>query len=1059
MQIKGAIKWFAILLAIVCLYQLSFTVVTKSVEKKADKYSKGEYVMKEFNTLKTNDELVDAKIIDSLQTHKREYYLDSISTEPVYNILVKKFSYADCKEREINLGLDLRGGMNVMMQVAVRDVIEALSNNSTDPTFLKALDLASERLKSSQTGYIKLFYDAFREIDPNAKLAGIFAYEFKDKGISTTSTNEEVYKVLEAETEDAINRSYEILSTRIDRFGVAQPNIQRIPGTGRVSIELPGVKDASRVRNLLQGTASLEFWETYKFSEIYQFFLDANAKLARMNALQTTEEDVEKELDKNSVEEVVEEVKETVEDVVDEATDLAKGEETLEEEEKDELEALLEADSLDKDEDLSLEEWRKENPLFAYLMPAFYASNDGMQYPSEGAAVGTARVNDTAIVNRMLAKVKDDLPKNLKLAWTVKPEASMPNMLQLVALKVTNPDGKAPLSGDVITDARQDYDAQGNVEVSITMNQEPGARLWKNLTGQNINRQIAIVLDGYVYSFPNVRNEISGGRSSISGGNMTLEEAQDIATVLKAGKLPAPARIIQEEVVGPSLGQQSVKWGMISFVIAFLIVILIMVIYYNNAGWVASLALVCNVFFIFGILASIGAVLTLPGLAGLVLTMGMAVDANVIIYERIKEEIRAGKGMRLAIEDGYKNAYSAIIDGNVTTLITAIVLYMLGSGPIKGFATTLLIGILCSMFTAIFITRLVFDKRVKKDKSIKFVSNFNKNWFNDLAYPYIEKRKIYYIISGVLILIGIVSLSTRGLSLGVDFAGGRSYVVRFDKDVVTADIATALEDDFGSAPEVKTFGPDRQVKITTNYKVEESSEEVEEEINKILFNNLKQFYEDVDITYEDFATQGVDKLVGVLSATKVGPTFATDMKIKSFWAVIISLGLIFIYIIIRFRRWQYALSSVICLTHDAFITISCYSLFVGILPFSLEVDQSFIAAILTIIGYSLNATVVIFDRGRENNKLYPKHSLKDNLTSAVNSTVGRSVMTTVTTLVVLIVIFILAGESIRGMAFSLIVGMGIGLYSSVFLSSSLAYDFSKNKNEQIEDNKSKKNRK
>lgn len=1055
MQIKGAIKWFAILLAIVCLYQLSFTVVTKSVEKKADKYSKGEYVMSEFNKLKTNDDLVDAKILDSLQTHKREYFLDSISSEPAYNILVKKFSYADCKEREINLGLDLRGGMNVMMQVAVRDVIEALSNNSTDTTFIQALDLASERLKSSQTGYIKLFYDAFREIDPNAKLAGIFAYEFKDKGITTTSTNDEVYKVLEAETEDAINRSYEILSTRIDRFGVAQPNIQRIPGTGRVSIELPGVKDASRVRNLLQGTASLEFWETYKFSEIYQFFIDANAKLANMNDLTPKELDSVEELlstmDSTDLEELI-----VDNDVVEQTSELAEGEELLEEG-KDELEALIEADTIEQEEDLSLEEWKQKNPLFTYLMPSFYTSNDGLQYPSENAAVGIAKISDTAIVNRMLAKVKDDLPKNLKLAWTVKPEASTPNMLQLIALKVTNPDGKAPLSGDVITDARQDFDVNGNVEVSITMNQEPGARLWKNLTGQNINRQIAIVLDGYVYSYPNVRNEISGGRSSISGGNMTLEEAQDIATVLKAGKLPAPAKIIQEEIVGPSLGQQSVKWGMISFVIAFIIIIVIMVIYYNNSGWVASLALVCNVFFIFGILASIGAVLTLPGLAGLVLTIGMAVDANVIIYERIKEEIKAGKGMRLAINDGYKNAYSAIIDGNVTTLITAVVLYTLGSGPIKGFATTLLIGILCSMFTAIFITRLVFDKRVSKGKDVYFSRNFNKNWFDNLSYQYIEKRKIFYIISGILILIGIISLSTRGLSLGVDFAGGRSYIVRFDKDVSISEIAAALENDFESAPEVKTFGPDRQVKITTNYKVEESSEEVEEEINQILFKNLKQFYEDVDITYKDFATQDVDKLVGVLSATKVGPTFATDMKIKSFWAVLISLIFIFIYIILRFRRWQYALSSVLCLTHDAFITISCYSLFAGILPFSLEVDQSFIAAILTIIGYSLNATVVIFDRGRENTKLYPKHSLKDNLTSAVNSTLGRSVMTTITTVIVLIIIFILAGENIRGMAFSLIVGISIGFYSSVFLSSNLAYDFSKNKNVQIED-KSKKDK-
>lgn len=1024
MQIKGTIKVFAILLALVCLYQLSFTLVTRTVENKAEKYSKGEYVMNELGTLKTGDVLRDEKIKDSLTTRKREYYLDSISSETVYNILIKKFTYSDCKERELNLGLDLKGGMNVMMEVAVSDVIEALSHNSTDETFRSALALATERQKSSQSDYLTLFYEAYKEIDPSAQLAGIFAYEFKDKGITTVSTNDEVISVLRTETEDAIDRSYRILRTRIDRFGVAQPNIQKVQGTGRILIELPGVKDASRVRKLLQGTASLEFWETYKFNEVYEYFLQANYKLAEINKAKAASEVTEETANT----EAAAETEVAVEDTTAATSELEQ--------------AIADNDSLQQDK--SLAEWEQENPLFKYLIPAFYQGQDGRQYPSDGAAVGSAKTPDTAMVNKLLAMVSDIFPRNLKFAWTVKPEANTPNYLQLVALKVTSSDGKPPLTGEVITDARQDYDQNGNVEVSMTMNAEPGARLWKNLTGQNVGRQIAIVLDGYVYSYPNVRQEIAGGRSSISGGAMTVEEAQDVATVLKAGKLPAPARIIQEEIVGPSLGQQSIKWGLISFVIAFILVIAVMAVYYNRSGWIANVALICNVFFMFGILASIGAVLTLPGIAGIVLTIGMAVDANVIIYERIKEELCSGKGVKLAIDDGYKNAYSAIIDSNITTLITAIVLNYLGSGPIKGFATTLIIGILCSLFTSIFITRLIYNRALNKKRNIYFDRKFNANWFTNVNFNFIDKRKVFYIITACAILIGIASLSFRGLSLGVDFAGGRSYVVRFDQDVNTVEVANALEEGFNSTPEVKTFGPNKQVKITTKYKVDDSSVETENEISNILYNSLKKFYA-TEISYDDFAAEGSDKYVGILNVTKVGPTIATDMKVRSMWAVAIALVCIFIYIALRFRRWQFALSGVLALAHDAFITVSCYSLFYGILPFTLDLDQTFIAAVLTIIGYSINASVVIFDRERENIGLYPKRSFKDNLNASVNSTLARSVMTSATTLIVLIAIFIFGGESIRGMAFALIVGITVGTYSSIFLSSAFVYDFTKNR--------------
>ena len=1009
MQIKGTIRLFAILLALVCLFQLSFSVVTRVVEKRATNYSKSDYVMNQAADLLNNNKLHDDRVIDSLQSRKYEYFLDSISNENVYNLLVKKYTYAECKEREINLGLDLKGGMNVMMEVAVVDVIEALSGDSQDPTFRQAIAMATEKQKNSQSDYLSLFYESYKEIDPSAQLAGIFAYEFKNQGITTTSTNDEVMKVLRKEVDGAIDRSYEILRQRIDRFGVAQPNIQRISGTGRILIELPGVKDPERVRKLLQGTASLEFWETYKFSEIYTTFIEANSRLAEIHAPSATDNAVVNDAENDTSNE-------------------------------DELSDLMENDSTDN---ADLAKWEEKNPLFRYLIPAFYTGNDGRQYPSEGASVGMAKIRDTAMVNKYMAEVSSSFPRNAHFAWTSKPDAATPEYLSLVALKVTSRDGKAPLSGDVITDARQDYTQDGSVEVSMTMNSE-GARIWKNLTGQNIDRQIAITLDNYVYSYPSVRQEISGGRSSISGGGMTVEEAQDVANILKAGKLPAPARIIQEEVVGPSLGQQSINSGLLSFLIAFLLVFIIMFVYYNNSGFVADVALLCNIFFIVGILASIGAVLTLPGIAGIVLTIGMAVDSNVIIYERIREELRNGKGIKLAIDEGYKHAYSAIIDGNITTLITAVVLYIFGSGPVKGFATTLMIGILCSLFTSIFITRLIYTRMVDRKRTIKFDRAFNAKWFTNCNFDFVGKRRIYYIISGCLILIGIISLLTKGLSMGVDFAGGRSYVVRFDQDVNTSAIAESLSNAFGSAPEVKTFGPNKQVKITTTYKVEEATAEVENEITRKLYDNLNSYYKN-PVSYEDFSSETSDKYIGILNITKVGPTIATDMRVRAYWAVGLSLIFIFIYIALRFRRWQFGLGGVAALAHDAFIAISCYSLFYGILPFSLDVDQSFIAAILTIIGYSINASVVIFDRVREYLGIYPKKSLKENINGAINSTLSRSVMSSLTTLVVLLVILFLGGESIAGMAFALFIGILVGTYSSVCISSNIAYDLTRDK--------------
>ncbi|PID93824.1 MAG: protein translocase subunit SecDF [Bacteroidetes bacterium] len=1040
MQSRGAIRFFAIAFALVCLFSLSFTFVTRNVEKKAERYANSEMTAEMAKRLAKGDELRQVFISDSLVSARRRYYLDSMKNETVYNI-GKKYTYQDCKEREINLGLDLKGGMNVTMEVSVADIVRALSGYSKDPTFNEAIRKASEKMKDSQEDFITLFANAFYETDPNAKLAAIYAYEFKNRGITTTSTNDEVLEIIRKETKGAIDRSFEILRTRIDRFGVAQPNIQKLQQTGRILIELPGIKEPERVRKLLQGSAKLEFWETFKFNEIHTYFTDANARLRQIEKEEAAygsegAVDAEKE-EATTATEKPKTSQEAKGSDKKNTTETSSGEEQS-------LEELIEDSDIDSEDlDKQREDWEENNPLFRYLQPSFYQNANGQVVPGESASVGSAFIKDTAKVNYMLRKVKQLMPRDMILVWANKPESYAPDRLQLVALKVTSRDGKAPLGGDVIVDARQDYDQNGRVEVSMAMNSE-GARVWKRLTGENVGRQIAIVLDDYVYSFPNVRGEIAGGRSSISGGDMSVEEAQDIANILKAGKLPAPARIVQEEIVGPSLGREAVRSGINSFIIAFILVMVYMVLYYNRGGYVADLALLTNVFFIFGVLSSLGAVLTLPGIAGIVLTIGMAVDANVIIYERIKEEIRVGKGIRLAVEDGYKNAYSAIIDGNITTLLTAIVLYVFGSGPVQGFATTLIIGILSSLFSAIFISRLIFSRRLSKNRTLQFSNKVTANWFTNINVDFIAKRKTFYIISAAVIAVGIISLATRGLNQGVDFAGGRTYVVRFDKDISTEDIRSSLAKEFGSAPEVKTFGPSRQVKVTTNYMIEEMGVDVDSIVESKLYNGLKNFYKE-PLSYKDFAGDSEEKLAGILSSQMVGPTIADDIKQRAVWAILISLIVIFAYIAARFRRWQFGVGGLVTLAHDAMITVSIYSLFYGVLPFNLEIDQSFIAAILTIIGYSINDTVIIFDRIREYVGLHPKHSFKDNINGAVNSTLGRTFLTSGTTFIVLLSIFILGGEVIRGMTFALMVGILVGTYSSVFISTPVAYDLTKNK--------------
>ena len=1005
MQNKGAIRFVAIALVLVCLYQLFFTVVTTREEKKAEAYA---------TEADGNFDLV-----------KYNNYLDALSSTPVYNFLfLKEFTYRECKEREINLGLDLKGGMNVILEVSVVDVIKSLSNHNTDPTFLQAIEAAkaAQKAEGGQTNFVTLFGQCFEKIDPNASLAAIFnTTVLKDK-VNFNSTNAEVLNVLRDETEAAISNSFQILRTRIDRFGVAQPNIQRLGNTGRILVELPGIKDSERVRKLLQGTANLEFWETYDNTEIQQYLIEANAKIKEINDLKEAE----------GGETVAEQAEET----------------KVETAESNSLIDKLATDTTATEDVTSADEMVKNYPLFAVLNPIYM--QDGR--PRPGAAVGYAHFKDTAAVNAMLNEplVKALFPRNLKLLWGVKSIDDAGNFFELIAIKVTSRDGQPALSGDVVTDASDEYaQGRGVSEVSMSMNAE-GARKWARITKENIGKSVAIVLDNYVYSYPTVQTEIKGGRSSITG-NFTVAEAKDLANILKSGKMPAPARIEQETIVGPSLGQESINKGFISFVIAFVLVLVYMLFYYRTGGLAANVALLLNVFFIFGVLASLGAVLTLSGIAGIVLTLGMAVDSNVLIYERIKEELAAGKGIKLAVKDGYSNAYSAILDSNITTLLTAIVLGKFGEGPIHGFAVTLSIGILASLFTSIFVTRLIFERMLAKEKNLSFATKATAQAFKGINFNFIGARKISYIISGSVLFIGIISLCVRGLDFGVDFTGGRTYVVRFDKPVNTVEIQSAIADKIGQTAEVKTYGGNEQVKITTKYLFAAGEEATEADYAEAAQYTAEQPSVD-DVVEVKFYLALKDKFLPEgtsfatfkndyrMSSEKVGATIAEDIKSSAALAITFSLIVIFLYIAFRFRKWQYGVGSLVALVHDTLFVFSMYSLLYSIMPFSMSIDQSFIAAILTVVGYSINDTVVVFDRIREYMGLQSKRSLQDVMNGAVNSTLARTINTSVTTLLVLITIFIFGGEVIRGFIFAMMIGIAVGTYSSLFVATPITYD-------------------
>lgn len=1007
MQSKGAIRLVAILLAAACLWQLSFTLVSKIQENKAGKYA--QKAVEAYQNSSAFLKVADADkafCLDSIRKESSRWYLDSISSEKVY----LGYTYKSVKEKEINLGLDLKGGMNVMLQVQLEDLVKALSDNNQSPEFKEAIALAKERSVNSREDFISLFETAWKEVGGGTPLAQVFGtYEMRDK-VKPESTDAQVIDVIRKEAESAISNSFNVLRNRIDRFGVTQPSIQQLGNSGRILVELPGVKEPERVRKLLQGTASLEFWATYENSEIFPFLQEANSVLAQL-------------LD-------------------------AEDAETAAPAQEAEAQTDILSEEIGNNEDDAKAEaaYRKANPLFSVLQPAVFNGR-----VSKGACIGYANYSDTAKINKWLKLPQVDalFPAEFKPMWTVKPSQAIPggNTYELVAIKSTSRDGKAPLDGGVVTDARVQYgNTGGNPEVSMSMNGE-GASTWARMTGDNIGKQIAIVLDGMIYSYPVVNSKIEGGSSQITG-NFTLEEAEDLANVLKSGKLPAPATIVQEQVVGPSLGAESINAGLISFIIAFCLVLLYMVLFYQGAGLVADIALLCNVLFLFGTLVSFGAVLTLPGIAGLVLTLGMAVDANVIIYERIKEELRAGKGLGKAITDGYANAYSAIIDGQITTALTGVVLFIFGSGPVQGFATTLIIGIITSVLTSIFITRIIFDDRVSKGKNITFDNKFTRNFLQNTNVDFLGKRKITYIISGVLIVASICSICFKGFTYGVDFTGGRTFVVRFDQTVQAEEIRSAVTAAFdaaaaqnnvdNTATEVKQFGGDSQMKITTTYKVNEESTEVDAEVEEVLYNALKAFFVE-DISIDQFRST-LDNPNGIISSDKVGPTIANDMKRDAIIAVIIALIVIFAYIAVRFKNWTWGLGGVTSLAHTAIIVIGFFSFFSGILPFTLDVDQTFIAAILTIIGYAINDNVVIFDRIREYRGLHPKAELKTNVNEALNSTLSRTMNTSLTTLVVMLAIAIFGGEVIRGLAVALILGIVIGTYASIFIGTPIMYD-------------------
>lgn len=979
MQGKGLIQFFTILLTLACLYSISFTFVTRKVERQAVEYAKGDPI-------------------------KERAYLDSVADQTVYNLGFIDFTYLEAKEREIALGLDLKGGMNVTMEISLQELIQNLAGNPKDEIFNQALANAEQLSKESQKDYVTLFGEEFKKLDPNKPLSSFFATKDNAALVTQKSTDAEILTFLKKESESAIDRSFNILRTRIDKFGVSSPNIQKQQGSNRILIELPGVTDKDRVRKLLQGSAKLEFWETYDNLEIFPLLENINRTLA------STLKDTTKKA-----------VATTQVDTAAAASEAGK------------LAALTgKTDSTEVSAESALAS--AQNPLFAVLAPSTGQAANGETVLRPGVTIGYVALKDTALVNSYLENpiIKSIIPSNVKLAWAVKPVSNTEKVFELYALKPSNLDGSAALAGNVVTDARSDFDERGNPQVTMYMNTE-GARQWKRITAAasadpTHKQSIAIVLDNVVYSAPTVQNEIPNGISSITG-NFQIEDTQDLANILKAGRLPAPAKIVEEAVIGPTLGQAAITAGVTSAVVGFALVLVFMIFYYNRAGLVANIAVVVNVFFIMGILASLGAVLTLPGIAGIVLTMGTAVDANVLIYERIREEMVAGKSMRQVIADGYKHAMPSILDSQLTTFIVGAILYSFGSGPIVGFATTLMIGILTSLFTSIFISRIIFEWMLSKDWKITVSYPWSAHTLKNANYGFVNKRKIYYIISSAAIIISLIFIFTKGFTLGVDFKGGRTYVAKFDQEVNLEEVRNDLNASFGEATEVKTYGGNDQLRITTAFLVDETNDAADNSVLEKLNEGLAK----TGVNYE------------IVSSQKVGPTVANDIKTSAFYSVIFAIIGIGLYILFRFKKWEYSVAAALGLVHDAIVVLGIFSIFDGILPFEMDMNQSFIAAILTVVGYSINDTVVVFDRLREYLGM-PSSKKTDHaviINEAINRTLSRTIITSLTVIFVLAVLFVFGGEVIRGFSFAILIGIFLGTYSSIFLSAPIVYDLEK----------------
>ena len=994
MQNKGFVKVFAVLLTLVCVFYLSFSFVTRHYTNKAKEIANG-----------------DPKV--------EQDYLDSLSNEKV---MLWNWTLKQCREMEISLGLDLKGGMNVILEVSVPDVIKALADNKPDEAFNNALATAAKQAVNSQDDVITLFIREYHKIAPDAKLSELFAtQQLKDK-VNQKSSDAEVEKVLRAEVKAAVENSFNVLRTRIDRFGIVQPNIQSLEDKmGRIMVELPGIKEPERVRKLLQGSANLEFWETYTAREVLPAMQSADAKLRVILAEGTTADT------------------DTIEAVLTEATPVEKKTVSA----ADSLAAALKGDVTAEDKSAAnMEEIKKQYPLLSILQ---------LNSSGQGPVIGYANYKDTADINKYLAmpEIKADLPKDLRLKWGVSPSEfdKKGQTFELYAIKSTERNGKAPLEGDVVTDAKDEFDQYSKPAVSMTMNSD-GARRWAQLTKQNIGRSIAIVLDNYVYSAPNVNSEITGGRSQITG-HFTPEQAKDLANVLKSGKMPAPAHIVQEDIVGPSLGQESINAGIFSFVVALILLMIYMCSMYGFIpGMVANCALILNFFFTLGILSSFQAALTMSGIAGMVLSLGMAVDANVLIYERTKEELRAGKGVKKALADGYSNAFSAIFDSNLTSIITGIILFNFGTGPIRGFATTLIIGILVSFFTAVFITRIVYEHFMNKDKwlNLTFTTKISKNLMTNTHFDFMGTNKKSLIIVSAIIVVCIGSFAIRGLSQSIDFTGGRNFKVQFENPVEPEQVRELISSKFGDANvSVIAIGTDKKtVRISTNYRIEDEGNNVDSEIESYLYETLKPVLTQ-NITLETFIDRDNHTGGSIVSSQKVGPSIADDIKTGAIYSVVLALLAIGLYILLRFRNIAYSIGSIVALSCDTIMIIGAYSLFWGILPFSLEIDQTFIGAILTAIGYSINDKVVIFDRVREFFGLYPKRDKRVLFNDSLNTTLARTINTSLSTLIVLLCIFILGGDSIRSFAFAMILGVVIGTLSSLFIASPIAYNMMKNK--------------